>query len=65
MSTRPQHPFQGEKVMKIHAIVALATAALCLAGPSFAQDAGKSVSANAAAVSRAMDNATTRSGSSR
>jgi hypothetical protein len=45
--------------MKSHAIVALATAVLCLAGPSFAQEAGKSASANAAAVARAMDNAMT------
>jgi len=47
--------------MKIHAIVALAlaSAALCLAGPSIAQEAGKSASAKAAAVAQAMDKAMT------
>jgi len=45
--------------MKIHRIVGLAAAVLSLASPSFAQDAGKSASARAAAVARAMDNAMT------
>jgi hypothetical protein len=45
--------------MKIHAIVALATAALCFAGPSFAQEAGKPSDAKGAAIAKAMDNAMT------
>jgi hypothetical protein len=45
--------------MKMHPIVALVATALCLAGPSFAQEAGKSPPAKAAAVARSMDNAMT------
>jgi len=45
--------------MKIPQIAALAVAALCLAGPSFAQQAGGSSPAKAAAVVKAMDNAMT------
>ena len=45
--------------MKMLPIVALVATALSLAGPSFAQQAGKSPSAKAAAVARAMDNAMT------
>jgi hypothetical protein len=45
--------------MKIPHIAALAVAALCLAGPSFAQQAGGSSPAKAAAVVKAMDNAMT------
>ncbi len=45
--------------MKMHPIVALVATALCLAGPTFAQEAGKPPSAKAAAVARAMDKAMT------
>jgi len=45
--------------MKMHRIVGLAATILSLANPSFAQDPGKSMSAKAAAVARAMDNAMT------
>jgi Protein of unknown function (DUF1579) len=46
------------KIPHISAL-ALAVAALCLAGPSFAQQSGGSSSAKAAAVVKAMDNAMT------
>ena len=45
--------------MKIQHILGLAATALCLANPAFAQEAGKPVSAKAATVARAMDNAMT------
>jgi hypothetical protein len=45
--------------MKLQHIVTLAAAALGLANPAFAQDAGKPMAAKSAAVARAMDNAMT------
>jgi len=45
--------------MKMHRIVGLAAAILSLANASFAQDPGKSMSAKATDVAKAMDNAMT------
>jgi hypothetical protein len=45
--------------MKIQRIVGLVAAALCLANPAFAQDAGKPSSAKSAAVAKALDHAMT------
>jgi hypothetical protein len=45
--------------MKLQHIVALAAAALGLANPAFAQDAGKPMAAKSAAIAKAMDNAMT------
>jgi hypothetical protein len=50
---------EKKRAMALHRIAGLAAVALCLANPSFAQDASKSAGAKGAVVAKALDNAMT------